>query len=109
MFASGNKSIMDTPCPKLTDWHYETLPRQAKKAFDFLSGEEWLKKSKWYLAGGTALALQVGHRKSLDLDFFSELPKFDPEIYFKAGWREVKDFFQKEISAIAKEIIIQSK
>ncbi|MEQ6119075.1 nucleotidyl transferase AbiEii/AbiGii toxin family protein [Reichenbachiella sp. MALMAid0571] len=24
----------------------------------------------FYLAGGTALALQVGHRKSIDLDFF---------------------------------------
>jgi len=26
----------------------------------------------YYLAGGTALALQVGHRISVDLDFFSE-------------------------------------
>lgn len=26
------------------------------------------------LAGGTSLALQVGHRKSIDLDFFSERP-----------------------------------
>lgn len=26
----------------------------------------------WYLAGGTGLALQLGHRKSIDLDFFSE-------------------------------------
>jgi hypothetical protein len=26
----------------------------------------------FYLAGGTALALRVGHRKSVDLDFFSE-------------------------------------
>ena len=27
---------------------------------------------KFYLAGGTALALKLGHRKSEDLDFFSE-------------------------------------
>ena len=26
----------------------------------------------FYLAGGTALALQVGHRDSVDFDFFSE-------------------------------------
>lgn len=26
---------------------------------------------KFYLAGGTALAIQIGHRKSIDLDFFS--------------------------------------
>lgn len=59
------------------NWHYETLPRQTKKAFDFLSCEEWLKESKWYLAGGTALALQTGNRKSLDLDFFTEKKDFD--------------------------------
>ena len=29
--------------------------------------------SNFYLAGGTALALQIGHRKSMDLDFFSIL------------------------------------
>jgi len=28
--------------------------------------------SRFYLAGGTALALQLGHRLSIDLDFFSE-------------------------------------
>jgi hypothetical protein len=27
--------------------------------------------AKFYLAGGTALALQIGHRKSVDLEFFS--------------------------------------
>lgn len=27
---------------------------------------------RFYLAGGTSLALQLGHRESLDLDFFSE-------------------------------------
>ena len=26
----------------------------------------------WYLAGGTALALQSGHRRSVDLDFFAK-------------------------------------
>lgn len=28
---------------------------------------------RFYLAGGTALALQLGHRYSIDLDFFSEV------------------------------------
>ena len=28
----------------------------------------------FYLVGGTALALQIGHRKSIDLDFFSKNP-----------------------------------
>lgn len=59
------------------NWHYETLPRKTKKALDFLSEEKWLKKSDWYLAGGTALALYTGHRKSLDLDFFTQKKDFD--------------------------------
>jgi len=36
-------------------------------AFDFI-------KHQFALAGGTSLALQTGHRKSIDLDFFSEKP-----------------------------------
>ena len=67
---------MDAPAKQI-NWHYETLPSQTKKALDFLSGEKWMKKSKWYLAGGTALALQVGHRKSFDLDFFTEEKNFN--------------------------------
>lgn len=31
-------------------------------------------KDDFYLAGGTALALQLGHRRSIDLDFFSDTP-----------------------------------
>ena len=33
----------------------------------------------FYLAGGTGLALQFGHRISIDLDFFSA-QKFNPEL-----------------------------
>ncbi len=61
------------------NWHYEILPRQTKKALIFLSEEKWLKESSWYLAGGTALALQAGNRKSLDLDFFMENKDFDTD------------------------------
>ena len=62
-----------------TNWHYETLPRRTQKALVFLSKEKWLKDSDWYLAGGTALALSTGHRRSLDLDFFMEKKYFDTE------------------------------
>jgi hypothetical protein len=34
---------------------------------------------RFYLAGGTALAVLLGHRESVDLDFFSESP-FDPTL-----------------------------
>ena len=52
-------------------WHINILTRATKRALVFLSHERWLKQSSWYLAGGTALALRVGHRQSRDLDFFS--------------------------------------
>ncbi|MBI4599195.1 nucleotidyl transferase AbiEii/AbiGii toxin family protein [Candidatus Uhrbacteria bacterium] len=57
-------------------WHLDALPHKTLKALDFFSKAEWLSTSKWYLAGGTALALQVGHRTSLDLDFFTPAKNF---------------------------------
>lgn len=57
-------------------WHHDTLPPKTKKALDILSKEEWLSESGWYLAGGTALTLQVGNRKSVDLDFFTTKKSF---------------------------------
>ncbi|MEW6584693.1 MAG: nucleotidyl transferase AbiEii/AbiGii toxin family protein [Nitrospirota bacterium] len=38
----------------------------------------FLRELSFYLAGGTGLALQLGHRKSLDLDFFTPRD-FSPE------------------------------
>lgn len=52
-------------------WQLEVLPKATRQALDFLATQEWLKQSDWYLAGGTALALQTGHRQSVDLDFFT--------------------------------------
>ncbi len=69
---------MDTLIKKL-NWHYETMPDETKVALDYLSKEKWLENSHWYLAGGTALALQSGNRKSVDLDFFTTERNFDME------------------------------
>ena len=46
-----------------------TLAPATKKLLDQLQETSWLKK--YYLAGGTALALQYGHRQSIDLDWFT--------------------------------------
>ncbi len=81
---------MDTSTQKL-NWHYESLPYRAKKALDFLSKEKWLKGSSWYLAGGTALALQAGNRKSFDLDFFTEKKDFN-EKKLLANFLQNKDW-----------------
>lgn len=47
----------------------------------------------FYLAGGTALALQLGHRTSKDLDFYSE-KEFDS----KALYSKFKKNFSKDVS-----------
>lgn len=82
---------MDSSSKKQINWHYESLPSQTKKALDFLSEENWLKDDGWYLAGGTALALQTGNRKSVDLDFFTEKKDFD-EKKIIAKFLENKDW-----------------
>ncbi len=47
--------------------HYDILDPERKEILNKLEAF----KDKFYLAGGTALALQIGHRDSLDFDFFS--------------------------------------
>jgi hypothetical protein len=55
----------------------KVLPESAHELLSFISEDEDFKD--FYLAGGTALALQIGHRESIDLDFFSNKP-FDISI-----------------------------
>ena len=70
--------------------HEETLAKPTQKLFGKLTGSPWL--SDFYLAGGTALALRLGHRTSVDLDFFTE-KQFDEgqivEELTKAGKLEI--------------------
>lgn len=54
-----------------------TLSKNAAGTLALLGKSEILKSA--YLAGGTACALQIGHRLSLDLDFFTE-KEFNTEI-----------------------------
>ncbi|KAA6463350.1 nucleotidyl transferase AbiEii/AbiGii toxin family protein [Acidobacteria bacterium AB60] len=50
-------------------WHREVIPSQTESTLHLLRSASLL--DDFYLAGGTGLALQFGHRLSLDLDFFS--------------------------------------
>jgi hypothetical protein len=52
------------------------LPAPARRAFLFCTKYPLLRRPRWYLAGGTALSLQVEHRQSADLDFFTPLTGF---------------------------------
>src|SRR5689334_5327338 len=58
--------------------HEEILPEPTRSLFDVLSRYPWI--SDFYLAGGTGLALQLGHRTSVDLDFFNEKQLTESEL-----------------------------
>lgn len=49
----------------------------------FLPELELVRSRGFYLAGGTALALQIGHRDSVDFDFFTETPQVDTTELFE--------------------------
>lgn len=57
-------------------WHEETIGDAVKATLGELHDRSLL--DPFYLAGGTGLALWLGHRRSVDLDFFNE-QGFDPD------------------------------
>lgn len=69
------------------------LPKNAQKALAIL-GKENVLPLKTYLAGGSALALQYGHRTSLDFDFFTPTEFKSKEIAKKIN--QVGDFILQE-------------
>jgi len=48
---------------------FDIFPQEQKSLFEKLSDQSWIRD--FYLSGGTALALQNRHRKSIDFDFFT--------------------------------------
>ncbi|MCR4406916.1 MAG: nucleotidyl transferase AbiEii/AbiGii toxin family protein [Anaerolineae bacterium] len=54
----------------LTTPHWEAVPPLLRELLVEIGQEPFSRR--FYLAGGTALALRLGHRVSVDLDFFSE-------------------------------------
>jgi len=58
--------------------HEHILPENGIDVIDKLYEQELL--NNFYMAGGTGLALQLGHRKSIDFDFFTE-KAFNTERY----------------------------
>lgn len=58
----------------------QAISRKTQKNLALLGKAKILKNA--YLAGGTALAFQLGHRISYDLDFFTD-KKFNRKIFLK--------------------------
>jgi len=54
----------------MTDFYKNTLAKNTDTLLERIKTKKWL--SNFYLAGGTALALQLGHRRSVDLDWFKK-------------------------------------
>jgi hypothetical protein len=66
----------------MTDLRWETITPLMREVLRTVGRSELC--PRFYLAGGTALALQLGHRRSVDLDFFSETDEVRPEMHRQA-------------------------
>jgi hypothetical protein len=75
-------------------WHQETISTGVAQTLRDLRQSSTL--TPFYLAGGTGLALRLGHRRSVDLDFFT-LEPFNEEALIQ----NVQNL--KEFSLVAKE------
>lgn len=58
--------------------HYETISPSTLELLKSIQSIPFLQDT--YLVGGTALALQLGHRKSIDLDIFGSISASSSEI-----------------------------
>lgn len=67
-------------------------PEALSDATRVLWGKCRFLKDDFYLAGGTALALQLGHRRSIDLDFFSLQP------IVKTSLKTIEETFKTPVS-----------
>jgi predicted nucleotidyltransferase component of viral defense system len=64
-------------------WHTEVISPEVARTAETLGTLPILRD--FYLAGGTALALYLGHRRSVDLDFFSAQPFNEDSLIAELG------------------------
>jgi Nucleotidyl transferase AbiEii toxin, Type IV TA system len=55
--------------------HWKVVTPKMQRLLLHIGGQPF--SHRFYLAGGTALSLQMGHRRSVDFDFFSALDEVD--------------------------------
>ena len=76
--------------------HLNTISKDMSSVLDDLMNAKDL--DQYVLVGGTALSLQIGHRKSVDLDMFTS-EGYDPEVInnkVKELYPEAKKIYEKE-------------
>jgi hypothetical protein len=66
----------------MSELHWETVTSLMREVMQTVGRSELC--PRFYLAGVTALALQLGHRRSVDLDFFPETDDVQPEMHLHA-------------------------
>lgn len=64
---------------------------------EFISRQACVRR--FYLADGTGLALQIGHRRSVDLDFFSE----EDQVLWDTRQEIIQVFFISQAKKLAEE------
>jgi hypothetical protein len=90
----------------LSDPHWEVIPSLLRELLIEIGQQPF--SHRFYLAGGTALALRLGHRVSVDLDFFSQtdelLDDSRAEIVVTLRERRVVDVLEDVVGNLLLEI-----
>ena len=63
----------------MTGLHWETATPLMREVMSTVGASDLC--PGFYLPAGTALALQLGHRRSVDLDFFSQTDEMGPQMH----------------------------
>ena len=93
-----------------TNFFPETLPTKTAILLAELRSRKLEFLNQFYLSGGTALSLQLGHRESEDLDFFSETD-FETLIIEqeleKVGKLESRETFKNTLNCVLRGVKLQ--
>ncbi|MGH7204266.1 MAG: nucleotidyl transferase AbiEii/AbiGii toxin family protein [Candidatus Levyibacteriota bacterium] len=89
-------------------WHTDTIPEATASVLEQIKNTSKLKD--FYLSGGTALSLQLGHRESEDLDFFTKR-EFQPaelqQQLFRYGQLENVEVDEGTLNLFLKKVKLQ--
>ena len=87
--------------------HEKVLPRGSRELLANLESLTAPELKGWTLAGGTGLALQLGHRASIDFDFF-RTDRFSPDHLFRSlreiGTVELLQEEDRTLTAIVSDV-----
>ncbi|NEN75268.1 nucleotidyl transferase AbiEii/AbiGii toxin family protein [Pelistega sp. NLN82] len=78
--------------------HFDILPFAQKFLWNDLAPSKSL---GFVLYGGTAVALQLGHRQSVDFDFFTELPLDKKRIFNEFSFMSFATVIQDEVDSLS--------